>query len=524
MKHIVVRGTKLYVKLKGVDGAWGRVATGLVVGEEQKAEAIRKAAQRKIDARVDAGDTLSDRPLTVALYAERWIAERKRRDIGSAQDDAGRLAHALPIIGSLRLDEVRTRHIRDLVRGLKARSGPAADQLAPRTARHVFSVTKTMFSDAVVDELIETSPCLLKKGELPKKMDKDPTWRSGAVFTRSELEQLLSDDRIPLDRRVINAILFVAGLRFGELAALKWSAYDAEMAPLGKLLVAWSYDFKKKRLKYVKSGVPREVPVHPTLATVLAEWRRTGWEAMMGRPPTADDLVMPPRPEATDEPYRNVNRALRRFTEDLDRLGLRRRRQHDLRRSYVSIAMADGARKEMLERTSHGARGEIIDMYNTPPWAAVCDEVAKIRIVLRDNNHHDDGGGSAAPSPHVDAGGDATDGVGQHAQVGGDIAVSDYVASGLRADVSDGEVVDFGPMVQSRPIGPQKTENDTSVISLEVIDSSGVNLIAPNPTQLAFSSSSPVSRSNLKEPAEPRAFFMPGGAPSRTCNKGCNKR
>jgi hypothetical protein len=33
------------------------------------------------------------------------------------------------------------------------------------------------------------------------KIDKDPTWRSGAVFTREEVEQLISDGRIPEERR-----------------------------------------------------------------------------------------------------------------------------------------------------------------------------------------------------------------------------------------------------------------------------------------------------------------------------------
>ncbi len=41
-------------------------------------------------------------------------------------------------------------------------------------------------------------------------------------------------------------------------------------------------------LEQTKTDVPRGVPVHPTLARVLAEWKLAGWERTYGRAPTAD--------------------------------------------------------------------------------------------------------------------------------------------------------------------------------------------------------------------------------------------
>jgi hypothetical protein len=52
--------------------------------------------------------------------------------------------------------------------------------------------------------------------------------------------------------------------------------------------------------------------------------------------------------------YRNVNASLRRFHEDLERIGLRARRQHDVRRTFISIARADGAVGELLHFATHG--------------------------------------------------------------------------------------------------------------------------------------------------------------------------
>ena len=45
---------------------------------------------------------------------------------------------------------------------------------------------------AVADELIMASPCVLARGVLPKNIDADPGFRAKAVFSREELETLIS--------------------------------------------------------------------------------------------------------------------------------------------------------------------------------------------------------------------------------------------------------------------------------------------------------------------------------------------
>jgi integrase len=235
-----------------------------------------------------------------------------------------------------------------------------------------------MFRDAVVDELIGANPCVLKRHDLPKAIDRDPSWRAGAVFTRAELEQLITDERIPEDRRVMYALMGLAGLRFGEAAALHWRNYDATLEPLGRLIVAASYNTNQRCEKTTKTEQPRLVPVHPTLAKVLAAWKLGGWEFLRARKAKVDDLIIPSR--------RGLNRShghmLKKFHADLRRLGLRERRQHDLRRTFISLARADGARKDILETVTHGTRGDIIDTYTTLPWQSVCEEVSKMNVTL----------------------------------------------------------------------------------------------------------------------------------------------
>jgi len=78
------------------------------------------------------------------------------------------------------------------------------------------------------------NPCKLKRGSLPMRTDKDVKWRSTAIFTRREIEQIFVDDRIPWDRRMCYAACYFAGgARFGEAAARRWRDYDRERDPLG---------------------------------------------------------------------------------------------------------------------------------------------------------------------------------------------------------------------------------------------------------------------------------------------------
>ena len=112
----------------------------------------------------------------------------------------------------------------------------------------------------------------------------------------------------------------------------------------------------------------------------MAAWRLSGWERLYGRLPTEDDVVVPTR-TMTPRETADAGHAL---SDDLGTLGMRHRRGHDLRRTFISLALEDGARLDLLDTVSHGPRGDIISVYSTFPWPALCAEIAKLRIELLD--------------------------------------------------------------------------------------------------------------------------------------------
>lgn len=376
MASIYPRGGKLWCRLKSLAGKWKCKPTPFPVGHERDAKRYADEAQRAIDEQ--RGDAETVGPATIRSYSRKWLVERQQRGIANVRHEEGRIRnHVLPRIGSMRLDAVRPKTIRDLIRELRKEG-----TLSPRTIHHVYNDLRTMFRDAVVDELIPINPCVLKPGELPSKVDKDSEWRGEATYTTHEVEQLISDTRIPVERRVLNALKALAGLRHGEAAGLRWRHYDLTLGPLGRLIVATSYDTGR-----TKTEVTRRVPVHPVLAKILAAWRVSHWERVYGRAPTSDDLIVPTR---AMNPIA-VSDAARYFKDDLLTLELRTaagrfrdRGGHDLRAWFITTCQEHGAHRDLLRVVTHTAKGDIVSGYTRASWGALCGEVGKLQVAILD--------------------------------------------------------------------------------------------------------------------------------------------
>lgn len=359
------RGKTWWISYAGLHGDVERESTGQ--NDARVAERMLRERRKQVaDGTWQPRDAGTPQRPTVAQYAELWIARQHERKLSTAGDIEQRMrAHVLPELGSILLDSLRPRRVIDFVEHLKRGT------LSPRSIHHVYDALRGLCRDAQIDELIIASPCVLPPGTLPAKRDADPTWRSTAIYTRSELEQLLSDDRIPFDRRMMTALEGLGAMRFGEAAGRRWRDYDPVATPLGRLTCATQYGGRR-----LKTEVPREIPVHPLLAAMLAEWRLEGFPALFGRPPMPDDFIVPSRLGKC----RSVRHGHRKLNEDLERIGLRGRRQHDLRRTMITLARADGARGEVLKTITHGAPGAVFDLYTTWPWATLCEAVACLKL------------------------------------------------------------------------------------------------------------------------------------------------
>lgn len=366
MPSLYVRGSRIYARLKHVKvaGKWGAVPTPYVDGQQQLAERWAAASQKELDRKHRIGGK------TVADYARTWLIERKKRHLASYRDDAGRLNnHALPIIGHIPIAELKVRHLRDMVRKLEQ-----DPDLAPRTILHIVNIVRTMLHDANRDELTTGAPWDLARHDLPQRSDKDPEWRELATYTLDEVVMLITDQRIPMVRRVQYALKALAGLRHGEIAGLRWSHWIKD-EPLDALQVARSYQAKR-----TKTGVTRRVPIVPALGRVLRAWLVDQYD---GAPANQSALIVSTRAGKMI----SAHYAHEAFKDDLKTLGLRdkagqhrNRGGHDLRAWFITTCKQNGASGEDIARITHTKRGDVMSGYTRTNWAKLCEAASKVGI------------------------------------------------------------------------------------------------------------------------------------------------
>jgi integrase len=367
-----------------VDGKRYDESTGQ--GDERIARSM--LAQRRQQIREGTWQPISERKAhTVDAYAEARIEQRTAAEVRNVHDEGVWLRKwLLPELGSKALTDVTRADIVGVVSTMKAaKSKQTGRPYAPRTILHCYNTIRLLFDDAVVAGLIAATPCTLKtkRGELPQKRDADPRWRSQAVYTRSEAETLISHERIPHDRRVYYALQLLAGLRSGETAARRWSDLDTEAEPMGRMLV-WNQVVDGKE-RATKTGDVRDVPIHPTLAAILADWKLSGFAFYFGRHPGPDDLVIPSRRGPATP---RTDTMLVKLKDDLKRLGLRHegRARHAMRATFLTLLETDGANMSIAARATHKSQvgvGGAVGGYLRSGWPALCAEVGKLNLTTR---------------------------------------------------------------------------------------------------------------------------------------------
>jgi site-specific recombinase XerD len=215
---------------------------------------------------------------------------------------------------------------------------------------------------------------------LPKGTLKRTQKAERAPYTRAEVTRLLTDERIDIDRRVFAALAFYTGAREGEVCGLRWSDWDREAMPLGCLSLARQYGGAA-----LKTDAPRKVPVHPELAAVLDAWWRHGFETVQCRRPTPHDHIVPMRHSKANhhgvKPHHTKSSAYKLFRAACAQAEVENRSLHATRHTFITWARRGGAPKDVLEKITHNAKGDIVDQYTHFDWEPLCEAMLRLGYV-----------------------------------------------------------------------------------------------------------------------------------------------
>jgi integrase len=190
---------------------------------------------------------------TVAAWATEWVELRGTKHTRTAQSFLA--VHILPAFGACKLGDITPMDVQRWVNHLQTLD------LVPTTVLVIYRTFAAMMGDAVDFDQIGRSPC--RRIVLPKAHRTTPTPLSLAQLRRLE-------DKAPSRYAAMIHLSAWCGLRWGELAALRWENVDLSTSVI-KVCEAVKTDGS---IGPPKNGKPRDVPMSLETVEVLKAHRR----------------------------------------------------------------------------------------------------------------------------------------------------------------------------------------------------------------------------------------------------------
>jgi integrase len=292
-----------------------------VVGKKSDAEAMDVEVKRS--KRLGGTALASNSRETLAEFAQLWWRRHAAPNLqrNTLKGYASLLdIHIIPRLGEVRLQALTPEMVGDL------RADIADAGIGNPTIRKTLTLLQSILERAVEWRHLDVNPA---------RGIRKPTQRRTSVVrplppqTVEAMRAYLLAEGCQLDAALVSVLAY-AGLRPGEAVGLRWHDVGERT-----LLVERSVAFGQ--LKSTKTGKSRTVRLLRPLAEDLAAWH----EATTRPAPT--DLIFPSPDGSPWNADRARNWRKRKFAEAADAAGVPKARPYDLRHSFVSLLIAQGA-------------------------------------------------------------------------------------------------------------------------------------------------------------------------------------
>lgn len=358
---------------KRQDGRW---AASVSLGHGQRRGfygLTRHAVQDKLSAArrsLEDGLPVSSDRQKVGQFLERWLREVAAPTVRPSTYTRYRellAGHVVPALGHLSLAKLGPQDLQGLY-------GKLSQRLAPRTVGHVHRVLHRALRDALHWGLVARNAC---DAVSPPKVPREEM----QVLTPDQARALLAAvEGDALEALYVLAV--TAGLRQGELLALKWRDLDADA---GRLTV-------NRTVRYMTGlgaveGEPksarsrRNILLAPMAVAALRRHRTRQAEQRLAAIAWEDsDLIF------TNEVGRHIqasNLLLRSFRPLLARASLPAVRFHDLRHTAATLLLLEGVHvKVVSEMLGHSAVSLTLDTYSHVLPTMQADAAAKMEALF----------------------------------------------------------------------------------------------------------------------------------------------
>lgn len=214
-----------------------------------------------------------------------WQSSRRTDGHGAAGDASIIAQQILPKWGDRAIGSIKLIEVKGWVNDLSGTATQHGRPYAPLTVRKYYGLFRRIMEAAVEDEVIGRNPCRLKADDLPRVESEQKT-----MLTADECAALIAaaPER---ERAMIHTALYT-GMRWGELAALRWS--DVDLVD-GVIHVRQNLESigGSRRFKAPKTaGSKRRIDLHASTVKILTDHlEMQQQEVATRRKPIAGDLV-----------------------------------------------------------------------------------------------------------------------------------------------------------------------------------------------------------------------------------------
>ncbi len=357
------------VKIRKLRGKWylvidyrGKRKTRVIGTDHKIAEQVRRQVEAKL-ALGDVGILLDNQEpasSTFGEYTGRWMeeyAQVENKPSTVVKHEQVLRLYLLPQFGTKPLASIRRDEVKAFLAALAS-----GGKLSRNSMRLILSTLRVILNHAVEDGLLDRNPAE-KLGRFTK-VDAEQKVKAAAM-SRDEADRFLkgAQENFP-DFYPLFLTALRAGLRRGELIALKWGdiQFGASEDDSNRYLLvqrSWVYG----SFTSPKSKKSRRVDLSRQLRRVLLELRdkRLLGAFLSGKSSLSDELIFPSEVGTVLQPENLYHRY---FLPCLESAGLHRFRFHDLRHTFGSLLIQDGASLTYVkEQMGHSSIQVTVDTY-----------------------------------------------------------------------------------------------------------------------------------------------------------------
>ena len=352
------------VKIRKRGGKWyvfvnyhGRRKAKCVGTSRQLAEQVKRQLEAKL-ALGDLGFLSESASPSFRDYASRWRkqhAELKCKPSTIRGYDSVLRVYLFPALGNETLQKISRDRVKQLFADL------ASKGLASNTLQNVLVVLRVILGAALEDGLIQTNPA----SKMGRFIESDSEKFEPVALTKTELESFLSAVQEVCPEHYALFLTFArTGMRRGEVLALRWGDIQFGESEEDTNRSIWvRRNFVAGKFTTPKSNKTRRVDLSRQLRRALIGLRDQRLLAayLRGQGNIVDELVFPSEAGSVLD---GSNVYTRYFLPAVERAGLRHFRIHDLRHTFATQLIQDGASLAYVrDQLGHSSIAITVDLY-----------------------------------------------------------------------------------------------------------------------------------------------------------------